>query len=249
MIEKTDYLNNSGEENLKKIVPEKVIELLYNLFYERFNVLNISGKAGVGKSSFIQWLVGNMISKKLRSCVWISAGKKFSARRLNELFQKNEKKLNYLKNQFFTIHVTSYFDQFDKIKKIASSVIQMPPEIQFIVVDNVSFHIRYLLSTINDVKKTVKLIDSFFEKQIFPLKMFASRIKAKLIFVHEVSYNPKLDKTIKFLPGVFNRIESINITMISDEKNDNYIEISAEGGLKTLQYKINNEGFEFYRFD
>lgn len=226
----------------------KFFEYLKNLMTGKSGLIQITGAAGVGKSTFAQYFIGNMVLKYKGSALFLTAGKKFSDIRLNRMFSGIywEK----LKNYIYKEHMGSYYEQQSLIDRITSSNKDiLPPDLKFIIIDSISHNFRYSLMKVVDVKKRARLINNFYEKQIFPLIMMGGRLKIFIVFIHEVSSIPNINKNVKFLYKVFNRIEdSIRINMELDSKNpllkSGKISINYKDNVRNYRYKIKTKGIE-----
>lgn len=75
--------------------------------------------------------------------------------------------------------------------------------------------------------------------------MFASLNRVNLIFIHEVSYKPKLNKNTKFLHKMFDRIDSIMIKLEINEKRKKILNLKYHNIEFVSKYRLSNNGFEF----
>ena len=75
--------------------------------------------------------------------------------------------------------------------------------------------------------------------------MFAARIGAILIFVHEASYNPEMNKNLKLLHKLFDRIDSIQIKLIKEDFEENILSLNYFDFKFRSFYRLSNRGFEF----
>ncbi len=144
----------------------------------------------------------------------------------------------------------TYYEQQSLIDRITSNRGEiLPPDLRFIIIDSISHNFRYSLMKVVDVKKRARLINNFYEKQIFPLIMMGGRLKIFIVFIHEVSSIPNSNKNVKFLYKVFNRIQdSIKINMELDSKNSllksGKISINYKDNVRNYRYKIKTKGIE-----
>ena len=86
-----------------------------------------------------------------------------------------------------------------------------PLGIKFIVIVNISHHLRYALSECDEINKKSRIVNSFFDEILFPLIMRCFREGIHLILIHEVSQDIETGRTRSFYYKLFNRIESLNI--------------------------------------
>ncbi|MCK4282295.1 MAG: hypothetical protein KAX10_09275, partial [Candidatus Lokiarchaeota archaeon] len=90
MINKVKKLIKNNNTKFSDFIPNKnefcngFIALIYNLLSNNSRIIQVSGKSGSGKSTFVQYLVGHLISNKknLLSALWINTGSPFSDKRL-----------------------------------------------------------------------------------------------------------------------------------------------------------------------
>ena len=128
-----------------------------DLFHEN-RLISISGKAGTGKTSLSLYLIGNLLTSLTPydgSCVWIQASEPFPKKRLGSMFRNDEGKLEYLTNNIFVTPgngpYTTFDLQLEALKRLSKNNYLLPPDIKFIVIDNISYHLRFRFSQINDI--------------------------------------------------------------------------------------------------
>lgn len=186
----------------------------------RHKILSISGESGTGKTTFALQLVGNFLTHTYpyeECCIWVQAGESFPIKRLSRMFANTSEKLSYLQqNIFITPHNTilnTFFDQSQLFIKIINEHIILPPNLRFIVIDNISHHLRYEISKYKDIKVIISLIDDFYDSQLMPLIMFCQREGIYLLLLHEITYDPNADKNRSFLFKVYDRLDTIKINL------------------------------------
>jgi RecA/RadA recombinase len=184
------------------------------------NILSISGESGTGKTTLALHLVGILLTKNepyIDTCIWIQASEKFPLKRLTQIFEDSSQKSEYVRNNIFTIPqkrpVHTYEEQSSIIKQIIDPRSTKPPFLKYIVIDNISHHLRYKLTHYHSPKHTLLLLDSFYETQLMPLILFCKRNRIILILIHEVTYNPSLQKTRPFFYKLYDRIRTIDIVL------------------------------------
>jgi len=237
----SDFIPNKNE------FCNEFIALIYSLLSNNSRIIQVSGNSGSGKSTFVQYLVGHLISNKknLLSALWINTGSPFSDKRLGHNFNEAPEQLEYIKNNIFLTNISSYFKQQNLINELSSLKDFIPLNTKLIIFDSISYNFRLKLMKFNEINIKIKLINSFFTEQIYPLQMFASLNRVNLIFIHEVSYKPKLNKNIKFLHKMFNRIDSIMIKLEINEKRDKILNLKYHNIEFDSKYNLSNNGFEF----
>ncbi|MBA7511698.1 hypothetical protein ES705_03694 [subsurface metagenome] len=211
-------------------------------------LISLSGKAGTGKTTLALQFVSTLMTleKPYRNqCVWIQASEQFPKKRLRSLFETYPDKVNYvLKNIFVAPGIKpfySYQEQSVYFRKLKAII--FPNNARFIVVDNISHHLRFAASSHSGFKERGAILDEFFSVQLFPLIMRCLREKIILILIHEVSFDPTSGKTKPFFSKLYDRIDSINVnlskTMGSGLKQ---MEISSKGTSTKFAYRIRDSG-------
>jgi archaellum biogenesis ATPase FlaH len=184
------------------------------------NILSISGESGTGKTTFILQLIGNLLTKNKSyndTCIWIQASEKFPLKRLTQIFEDNSQKLEYIKNNIYTIplkgRIHTYEEETSVIKKIIDPNFIKPPFLKYLVIDNISHHLRYKLTHYNNSKQISSLLDGFYDSLLMPLYIFCKRNKFILVLVHEVTYSPTLKKLRPFFYKLYDRIRTVDIVL------------------------------------
>jgi len=190
------------------------ITSLFDLLRDR-RIISISGASSTGKTTFALQLVASALSCEDDTdehCVWIQASEQFPKKRLHSFFKSSPGKFNVLLKQIFLYPVTSpflsYEDQSAFLTTLRSAI--LPFNTKYLVIDNISHHIRLAASCCSNFKQKTALLDGFFSSQLFPLIMRCLREEIVLILIHEVSFNPKLGKNQPFFNKLYSRINSVN---------------------------------------
>lgn len=210
--------------------------------------ISIAGKSGTGKTTLALQFVSTLITieKPYRDqCVWIQASEEFPKKRLNTLFESQPDKINYaLKNIFVAPGIkpfSNYQEQSIYFRRLKTTV--FPNNAKFIVIDNVSHHLRFAASTYSDFKERGTILDEFFSVQLFPLIMRCLREKIVLILIHEVSFDPTSGKTKPFFSKLYDRIDSINVSLsIPMGSGLKQMEVSSKDTSKKFAYEIKDSG-------
>ena len=194
----------------------------------RHKILSISGESGTGKTTFALQLVGNFLIHTYpfeECCIWVQASEIFPIRRVSRMFNNSPEKFFYLqKNIFITPRHTTlntYSDLSRLLINIINGHITIPPNLRFIVIDNISHHLRYEISKYKDIKLITSLIDDFYEFQLMPLIMFCQREGICLLLIHEVSYDPNSGQNRAFLYKLYDRVNTIKIELSNRCNNRN----------------------------
>lgn len=204
-----------------KLENKNFISSIYNFSKRNGNIISISGKAGTGKTTLGLQIVSNVLTNEIsyeNRCIWIQASEIFPKKRLISLFKKSPGMLNYLLRNIFIYPVqkpfSNYKDQSNFFNQLVSLI--LPSNVKFIVIDNVSHHLRFAISLYTDIKRRAILFDQFFSSQLFPLIMRCLRENIVLILLHEVSFDPALGKIQPFFNKLYSRIQAVNIKLSKD---------------------------------
>ena len=228
----------------------------YNILKELIlskKLINVSGSSGSGKTTFVLEIVSNFLLQDINnenSCVWIQACEQFPKKRLSTMFQATSQDLIYLKLHFFIIPKSSVCrslqEQNKIIKKMLSTPLSLPPDVKFIVIDNISHHLRYERSLNKDFQNASELLDSFYEEVMMPIMLFCLREDIYLFLIHEISYNPDINRSQPFFWKLYERLNMVNITLESDwYQKTNILKIFDEKNYLELPYVIYDMGFKW----
>ncbi|MHA1700849.1 MAG: AAA family ATPase [Promethearchaeota archaeon] len=195
-----------------------ILSLLDGYLKERGQIISISGSSGTGKTTLALQLVAGSITAKIpfeEQILWIQASESFPKKRLESMLRSEPASLNYVLKNTFIKPSRNVFHNFDEQTKSLHAIIHqdLPPDLKFIVIDNISHHLRYRLAELNDFTSRSKIVNQLFDEILFPLIMFCKRNQIHLIMIHEVSQNPQTGKTRSFYHKLFNRIQGISITL------------------------------------
>jgi len=226
------------------------ISSIYNLSQRNRSVISISGKSGTGKTTLALQLASTILTSEKpleNSCVWIQASEIFPKKRLISLFKDSPGKINYLLQNIFVFPRNKPFSNYREQSSFFNELgtLLLPSNVKFMVIDNISHHLRLAASLNSDIKRKIILLDQFFSSQLFPLIMRCLREKIILILIHEVSYNPTVGKTQPFFNKLYSRIQTVSITL-SKNFHSNVKKLEIECGDKSngrrLNYEIRDSG-------
>jgi len=228
------------------------ISSIYNLSQRNRRFISISGKSGTGKTTLALQLVSTILTGEKpyeNSCAWIQASELFTLikRRLISLFKTSPGKLNYLLKNIFVIPRDKPFSNYKEQSTFFNELgtLLLPSNVKFIVIDNISHHLRLAASLNLDVKRRVILLNQFFSSQLFPLIMRCLRDNIILVLIHEVSFNPSSGKTQPFFNKLYSRIQTVNITLSKNfrsNKKTMEIDCGDNSNGRRLNYEIRDSG-------
>ena len=226
------------------------ISSIYSLSQRNRRVISISGKSGTGKTTLTLQLVSTILTGEKpyeNSCVWIQASELFPKKRLISLFKTSPGKLNYLLKNIFVIPRNKPFSNYKEQSTFFNELgtLLLPSNVKFIVIDNISHHLRLAASLNLDVKGRVILLNQFFSSQLFPLIMRCLRDNIILILIHEVSFDPSSGKTQPFFNKLYSRIQTVSITLSKNfrsNKKTMEIDCGDNSNGRRLNYEIRDSG-------
>ena len=228
------------------------ISSIYNLSQRNRRFISISGKSGTGKTTLALQLVSTILTgekpyeNSFRS-VWCQTSELFPKKRLISLFKTSPGKLNYLLKNIFVIPRNKPFSNYKEQSTFFNELgtLLLPSNVKFIVIDNISHHLRLAASLNLDVKGRVILLNQFFSSQLFPLIMRCLRDNIILILIHEVSFDPSSGKTQPFFNKLYSRIQTVSITLSKNfRSNIKTMEIDCgdNSNGRRLNYEIRDSG-------
>ena len=201
------------------------ISSIYSLSHKNKTIISISGKSGTGKTTLALQIVSTILTNEASyngSCVWLQASELFPKKRLLSLYRTAPEKINYLLKNIFVFPRRKPFSNYREQSTFFDDLgaILLPSDAKFMVIDNISHHLRLAASLNSDIKKRTILYDQFFNSQLFPLIMRCLRDNITLILLHEVSFNPASGKTLPFFNKLYSRIQAISITLSKGFKSN-----------------------------
>ncbi len=214
-------------------------------------IVNISGESGTGKTTLALYLIGNFLTLQKpyeHSCIWVQASELFPKKRLHSLFNARNEKLEYLESNIYVIPkgkcFNSYRDQAQVLRHFIDVESELPPDVKFIVIDNISHHLRLELSTHSEIRDSTNIIDLFYDEVLSPLLLYCIRKKIHLILLHEVSFDMKAEQQRPFLHKLYSRLDVLHIHLLKlFNSHKKKMKISCGDAQWELCYKIENTGF------
>ncbi|MFX0043333.1 MAG: AAA family ATPase [Candidatus Hodarchaeota archaeon] len=228
-----------------------ILGILHNLM-KKHKIINISGESGTGKTTFGLQLVGNFLTSNYpfkESCIWVQANESFPIKRLLRMFKNSPEKVSYLqKNIFITPRdkcLNTYSNQSQLVRNIIDGHTTLPPNLRFIVIDNISHHFRYEISKYKNINLIISLIDDFYDSQLLPLIMFCQRKGIYLVLIHEISYDPNAEKNRSFLFKLYDRLDTLKIELeYMYNRCDRKARILTQDYYQEFLYTLHDMGLE-----
>jgi len=231
----------------------EVLDVLSKIV-QKETVVSIAGESGTGKTTLALYLLGNLIldGSSRHDTIWVQASEPFSKKRLEKMYDGFPDKKEALKKRVLVTPKNSSCSDLGELKNSIQNVIGLASfmPFEYIVVDNISHHLRFEISKNDDVGEKVLMYNKFFNEIMLPLIMACQMNKIKLILIHEVSFDPGLKKNVSYFHKLFDRIRSIQIFLTKGPMNrPNLAEISIKGKIiLNSQYRIVDKGFLFINF-
>jgi RecA/RadA recombinase len=229
-------------------IHKSVWHLIHQGFSDK-HIISISGPAGSGKTSLALYLVGTFLTLKKPhqgSCIWIQASEAFPKKRLESLFTLQPTKLAYLNDVFYIIpreHACKTFsEQLTIFQKLIDSNFIPPPDVNFIVIDNISHHLRYKFSKGADIDENLRNINYFYNNHLLPLIFRGIRENLRLILIHEVSSDINTGEDRPFFHKLYDRLDAFKINLLKDSRQ-NLTEIILDQEQQVFSYEIMESGF------
>ena len=230
-----------------KLEESAIISHVFDLA-KKNGLISLSGKSGTGKTIMALQFISTLMTfdKPYRDqSIWVQASEQFPKKRLSSLFKSYPDRLNYvLKNVFVAPGLkpfSNYQEQSAYFRKLKTTI--FPNNVKFIVIDNISHHLRFAASHQSGFKERRVLLDEFFSVQLFPLIMRCLREKIILILIHEVSFDPSSGKTKPFYSKLYDRIDLLKVNLSKAIGSGlNQMEISSKGTTTKFAYEIRDSG-------
>jgi len=232
------------------LINENQIKTLFNRLIKLNRIISIYGKSGTGKSTLAMYLTEITDFDAESTTIWVQAYERFSKKRCIDLFPKRLNKLNRI---FITPRDPYKKDlkQFSQLlKELSNNEANLPPNLSNIVIDSISQPLRNeVLKNYNNPRKIVKILNNFFSESLLPLIFFCIGNNITLILIHEITYNPKINKTVPFFNDLYDRIDSIKIGLFKQPENSEKImKININGINFFITYHIKQSGFHWVSF-
>lgn len=186
----------------------------YSPHFFSHTVLNIGGESGTGKTTLAMQLVGNSIKESEEACIWVQASERFPKKRAERLFGENSSLLD----SFYLLPsqgvCSNYAELLSVFRLFLKPHAMLPPDTKYIVVDNISHHLRYELMQQSEYQHSSLIINSYFNRVLFPLITFCQHHDMYLVLIHEMSYYPDRNQMDLFLVQLYERIKASFVCLI-----------------------------------
>jgi archaellum biogenesis ATPase FlaH len=181
-------------------------------------IVSIMGESGTGKTTLaLQFISKFMIENRSQKqqCLWIQASEAFPKKRLQTMYQNEPEILSALLKNIFVMPGKKPFSNITTQSAFLREfeTLTLPPNIKYIVIDNISHHLRYAQANISVFQEKMKLMNEFFNPQLFPLIMFCLREKIILFLIHEISFDPQSGRLKPYNNKLFERVKCVGINL------------------------------------
>lgn len=220
-------------------------ESLQELFLRR-KIVSISGESGAGKTNLALYLVGNLLHGE-HSCIWVQASESFPSKRLRQMLENFHEKLKHVEENIYIIPrkrtISSYPEQTKIFQHLIGPTTSLPPNLRYIVIDNVSHHLRLEITKHCEVSKVSSILNDFYDSCLFPLILYCNKNDVILMLLHEVTFVPSMEITRPFFYKLYNRIRAIDITLSNTYRSqEKKMTIKFDQFRWDLNYAICNRG-------
>jgi ABC-type dipeptide/oligopeptide/nickel transport system ATPase component len=214
-------------------------------------IVSISGESGTGKTTLaLQLITSTLIDGNFDDqAVWIQASEQFPKKRLISLFHNVKGKSSAYLKKIFLFPTSTPFLTYEEQSTFLTTlgVVMLPFNTKYLVIDNISHHLRLATSCCSNYRQRTALLDEFFSSQLFPIIMRCLREDIVLILIHEVSFDPVLGKNRMFFNKLYSRINSVNVFLSKPFRNTSKtkrMELKLRDNETTseLRYKILERG-------
>ena len=227
-----------------------------NLIYKEFQgllseqkIVSIIGESGTGKTTLALQLVSNLMTSKdskiNNQTIWVQASESFPKKRLLRIYQDNPELASSLLKNIFLIPKQKPFPNITSQSRFLRNFknLMLPPLVKNIVIDNISHHLRFAWANITSFQKKMKLMNDFFNNQLFPLIMFGLSNNYQIFFIHEVSFDPHSGQLRAYNSQLFDRIKILEIQLIKSIGTQlKSMKISTVDASKQFTYEITDRG-------
>ena len=180
-------------------------------------IISISGPSGSGKTTLALQLITSTLTQNGFDdhAVWIQASEEFPKKRLLTFFNNSKAKSATVLKRIFLFPTSTPFLSYEKQSTFFTSLGStiLPFGTKYIIIDNISHHLRLAASCCSNFKQRTALLDEFFSSQLFPIIMRCLRENIVLILIHEVSFNPESGRNQMFFNKLYSRINSVNVRL------------------------------------
>jgi archaellum biogenesis ATPase FlaH len=220
--------------------------VITDLIFEKDpRIVHLWGESGTGKTTLALQLIHYYLLRKHHSqVIWVQASERFPKKRFVELSRSRNTDSKLLLERVLIHPACGCFSDYDQqaifLDRFATMI--LPPEIRMLCIDNISHHVRYLLSTLVTVKERSKRLNTFYDQQFHSFLMRCLRERILLILVHEVSFNPDRGSTVMYNYGLFERISGLSVRFTSDLLNGKVLCLQDAQNSHEYSYHIDSRG-------
>jgi ABC-type dipeptide/oligopeptide/nickel transport system ATPase component len=211
-------------------------------------IISIIGESSTGKTTLALQLVTTLMTLNEninKQTIWVQASEKFPKRRLITMYQEHQEVISILLQNIFIFPKINPFSNISSQSKFLKNFhsLILPPETRYIVIDNISHHLRFAQANISDLRIRMKFMNEFFNQELFPLIMLCLRENYYLFLIHEVSFDPQSGQLRAYNNYLFERVKGVEIYLSkSMGSNLKSMNISIDGVKKQYTYEISDQG-------
>ncbi len=221
----------------------------FHSYISQEGIISIYGESGTGKTTLALQIISElMITHKSQNwqSVWIQASETFPKKRLQTMYINERENIAYLLKNIFLVPGKKPFSNITTQSAFLKNfeTLVLPPNLKFIVIDNISHHLRYAQANISVFQEKMKLMNEFFNHQLFPLIMFCLREKIILFLIHEVSFDPQSGQLKSYNNKLFERVRCVEINLLKSVGSQlKSMVVSIHNIKKQYTYEISEKGF------
>jgi len=221
----------------------------FHSYISQDGIISIYGESGTGKTTLTLQIISEFIIKhksQNRQCIWVQASEIFPKKRLQTMYRNEPEIISALLKNIFVIPGKKPFSNITTQSAFLKNfeTLALPPNLKYIVIDNISHHLRYAQANISVFQEKMKLMNEFFNHQLFPLIMFCLREKIILFLIHEVSFDPQSGQLKAYNNKLFERVRCVEINLLKSIGSQlKSMILSTRNIKKQYTYEISEKGF------
>ncbi|TFF85420.1 MAG: hypothetical protein EU517_01650 [Promethearchaeota archaeon] len=227
---------------------EEELFILFQKLISQQKIISLVGESSTGKTTLALQLITNLMMRdqsKNEQAIWIQSSESFPKKRAETMYRdKPDVALDVL-GRIFVIPKEKPFSNITAQSEFFKSFnnLILPPGVKYIVIDNISHHLRHAQANILEVREKMNHMNGFFTQQLYPLIMFCLRNKYYLFLIHEVSFDPQSGRLRAYNGQLFERIRGLEISLSNSIDNKRKtMKLFAEKTAQQYSYRITDRG-------